>query len=236
MYNGIGLPTPRGSGTNGYVQRNLSALRPKKGGAGGDPPPGEEELRRLEAALAKKPNPDILDHQRKRRVELKCLELAELMEEQGDFWGALTAAYPSPTMYNGIGLPTPRGSGTNGYVQRNLSALRATETHQLAEANERKNERLRAAFGISDSYVDGSSFSPAQRGPRRLLLSPKTRPGEGGVAMQMRGATTRGQQHLGDGKGGVVMQMRGAVMQNEACGHKGAANALVPEKEAWLCK
>ncbi|XP_027563094.1 serine/arginine repetitive matrix protein 2-like [Neopelma chrysocephalum] len=86
MYNGIGLPTPRGSGTNGYVQRNLSALRPKKGGPGGgpgDPPPGEEELKRLEAALAKKPNPDILDHQRKRRVELKCLELAELMEEQG---------------------------------------------------------------------------------------------------------------------------------------------------------
>jgi hypothetical protein len=24
-------------------------------------------------------------------------------------------------MYNGIGLTTPRGSGTNGYVQRNLS-------------------------------------------------------------------------------------------------------------------
>ena len=26
--------------------------------------------------------------------------------------------------YNGIGLSTVRGSGTNGYVQRNLSALR----------------------------------------------------------------------------------------------------------------
>ncbi|KAG8147142.1 hypothetical protein E2320_022522 [Naja naja] len=38
-----------------------------------------------------------------------------------------------------------------------------TETHQLAEANEKKNERLRAAFGISDSYVDGSSFDPNHR-------------------------------------------------------------------------
>ncbi|GCC42415.1 hypothetical protein chiPu_0026036, partial [Chiloscyllium punctatum] len=38
-----------------------------------------------------------------------------------------------------------------------------SETHQLAEANERKNERLRAAFGISDSYVDGSSFDPKRR-------------------------------------------------------------------------
>ena len=27
MYNGIGLETTRGSGTNGYVQRNLSHLR-----------------------------------------------------------------------------------------------------------------------------------------------------------------------------------------------------------------
>ena len=28
MYNGIGLQTPRGSGTSGYIQRNLSV--PKK--------------------------------------------------------------------------------------------------------------------------------------------------------------------------------------------------------------
>ena len=27
MYNGIGLTTQRGSGTNGYVQRNLSFVR-----------------------------------------------------------------------------------------------------------------------------------------------------------------------------------------------------------------
>ena len=29
-----------------------------------------------------------------------------------------------PAMYNGIGLTTQRGSGTNGYVQRNLSFVR----------------------------------------------------------------------------------------------------------------
>ena len=33
----------------------------------------------------------------------------------------------------------------------------------MAELNEKKNERLRAAFGISDSYVDGSSFDPQRR-------------------------------------------------------------------------
>lgn len=35
---------------------------------------------------------------------------------------------------------------------------RATETHALAAANQQKNDRLRAAFGISNDYVDGSSF------------------------------------------------------------------------------
>jgi len=28
MYNGIGLPTPRGSGTSGYIQRNLAYIKP----------------------------------------------------------------------------------------------------------------------------------------------------------------------------------------------------------------
>ncbi|KAG8147143.1 hypothetical protein E2320_022519, partial [Naja naja] len=80
MYNGIGLHTPRGSGTNGYVQQNLSAARHKKDQADYK---SEEELRKLESSLIKKPNQDILDHERKRKIELKCLELAELMEEQG---------------------------------------------------------------------------------------------------------------------------------------------------------
>ncbi|XP_029819524.1 serine/arginine repetitive matrix protein 2-like, partial [Manacus vitellinus] len=111
--------------------------------------PGEEELRRLEAALAKKPNPDILDHQRKRRVELKCLELAELMEEQGysgEEIEAKVATFRTMLLEKDEGPGDPEQKPT------------VTETHQLAEANERKNERLRAAFGISDSYVDGSSF------------------------------------------------------------------------------
>ena len=35
----------------------------------------------------------------------------------------------------------------------------------MAEATQKKNEQLRAAFGIRDDYVDGSAFSfdPAQQ-------------------------------------------------------------------------
>lgn len=36
------------------------------------------------------------------------------------------------------------------------------ETHQMAEAQLEKNARLRAAFGLSDTFVEGSSL--ARRG------------------------------------------------------------------------
>lgn len=83
MYNGIGLTTPRGSGTNGYVQRNLSSLRVKRprDERGGDR--DEKDRERLESQLNRQPNADILEHQRKRQLEVKCAELQDMMEEQG---------------------------------------------------------------------------------------------------------------------------------------------------------
>jgi len=80
MYNGIGLETARGSGTNGYVQRNLSFIRRHKDNIDYK---SEEELRKLDSQLVRGPNSEILDHERKRKVELKCMEMQELMEEQG---------------------------------------------------------------------------------------------------------------------------------------------------------
>lgn len=83
MYNGIGLTTPRGSGTNGYVQRNLSSLRVKRprDDRGGER--DEKDRERLESQLNRQPNADILEHQRKRQLEVKCAELQDMMEEQG---------------------------------------------------------------------------------------------------------------------------------------------------------
>lgn len=43
----------------------------------------EEQEAKEEPLLVKKPHREILDHERKRRVELKCMELQEMMEEQG---------------------------------------------------------------------------------------------------------------------------------------------------------
>ena len=99
MYNGIGLTTPRGryvphplgsqhlliqtshdvffSGTNGYVQRNLSILRTHETAA--------ERAAAWDVAPPKHREPDeaILEHERKRKVEVKCLELQLKLEDDG---------------------------------------------------------------------------------------------------------------------------------------------------------
>ena len=80
MYNGIGLPTARGSGTNGYVQRNWAFVRKSKDKVNYKT---EEELEKLEATSNRQPNRDILDHERKRKVEVKCIELEDILEDQG---------------------------------------------------------------------------------------------------------------------------------------------------------
>ena len=80
MYNNIGLQTARGSGTNGYVQRNLSLLRSRKEKVDYHT---KEDLDKIEQMNTKKPNQEILEHERKRQIELKCMELQDVMEEQG---------------------------------------------------------------------------------------------------------------------------------------------------------
>ena len=42
------------------------------------------------------------------------------------------------------------------------------ESHQLAAANQDKNARARAAFGLSEYYVDGSSFDPDRREKEKI--------------------------------------------------------------------
>lgn len=81
MYNGIGLQTARGSGTNGYVQTNKFFVRPKTGRVA-------ENSRGFEndqgtASVTKKANKDILEHDRKRQIELKLVVLEDKLVDQG---------------------------------------------------------------------------------------------------------------------------------------------------------
>lgn len=52
-YNGVGLTTARGSGTNGYVQRNFAAVRHRKEQ---QPYQTEEDWARRDRAMQRAPN------------------------------------------------------------------------------------------------------------------------------------------------------------------------------------
>jgi serine/arginine repetitive matrix protein 2 len=44
-----------------------------------------------------------------------------------------------------------------------FNLCRTKASHQVAEANQLKNQAIRQAMGISDFYVDGSSFDPNRK-------------------------------------------------------------------------
>ena len=77
MYNNLGLPTPRGSGTNGYIQRNFAAVRPVTTSR------GEQDKAKDRVVYGKKTSDEILEHNRKRLIHVKCLELKDKLEQEG---------------------------------------------------------------------------------------------------------------------------------------------------------
>ncbi|KAK9352840.1 cwf21 domain-containing protein [Lipomyces doorenjongii] len=81
-YNNIGLPTPRGSGTSGYITRNVSHIKPR------GPPvkPGkdfEDASDLARDAWRKEPAKEIVEHDSKRQIEVKCMELRDQLEDEG---------------------------------------------------------------------------------------------------------------------------------------------------------
>lgn len=96
MYDAARVPSPKNS-TNVVAQPVVPGAEADPGSAGGPTLTAvvqtkaeeeqlggaEKEEPKTEAILVKKPHREILDHERKRRVELKCMELQEMMEEQG---------------------------------------------------------------------------------------------------------------------------------------------------------
>ncbi|KAF9892544.1 RNA-splicing factor [Aspergillus nanangensis] len=85
MSSNVGLTTPRGSGTSGYVQRNSAFMKPRNSGYGAPYPPmtgansdfGRPFKQRL-------PDKQILEHDRQRAIEVKVMEERERLEEENE--------------------------------------------------------------------------------------------------------------------------------------------------------
>uniref|UniRef100_A0A0R3RXK2 Cwf21 domain-containing protein n=1 Tax=Elaeophora elaphi TaxID=1147741 RepID=A0A0R3RXK2_9BILA len=152
MYNGIGLQTARGSGTNGYVQTNLANLLLSKKRVAYN---SEADIKRAEAEINKQPNKELLEHNRKRHIELKCADFEMLMENKGFDEAEIQKKVNE---YRKL-LQSQVASG-----ELDIDAeMDNRDTHVRAKAAIENRDRMRSALGIKDDFVDGTSFEKVNK-------------------------------------------------------------------------
>ena len=76
MYNGVGLQTVRGTGTSGYVQTNRFNMRHRPG-----PRQQDDRDSLAQPQQQQQPNKGILEHNRKREVEILLMRERDRLEE-----------------------------------------------------------------------------------------------------------------------------------------------------------
>ena len=150
MSSNVGLSTPRGSGTSGYVQRNLSHLKPRSNSA---PYPSPKDPELLQRHRARQPNKDILEHELKREVEVKCFELQDKLEEEGKLEEDEIEEQVD-ALRKRLLDELERGGGAAGDGRVKVKGLKAHQVHELAEAKLRENERFEKALGIAVDYEE----------------------------------------------------------------------------------
>ena len=153
MYNGIGLATVRGSGTNGYVQKNAAFVSQSRAAER----KGRSEGVRREIPQPKQPDAEIIEHKRKRDVEVKVLKLREALEEQGVEEATIEEKTDALRKSLLEKLPAPASKRRKG-ANEAADARGDRETHSMAAAKEQETAALKSALGISSEYQAGQAF------------------------------------------------------------------------------
>ncbi|EHL03802.1 hypothetical protein GLAREA_01048 [Glarea lozoyensis ATCC 20868] len=146
MSSNVGLSTPRGSGTSGYVQRNLAHIRHRDQGK-----PYSTDIDSMRHR-PRQPDKEILEHDRKRQVELEVFELRDRLEDEGvdeEEIDTQTEALRKKLLQ---ALERGKGGGTSA------KGLKMHQVHELAEAKIKQDNKFRSALGISKNYEEGSHW------------------------------------------------------------------------------
>ncbi|OQO00039.1 Pre-mRNA-splicing factor CWC21 [Cryoendolithus antarcticus] len=123
----------------------MSALKPRDNAA---PYPKDADELRLRQ---KEPDKEIIEHERKRAIEVKVFELRDKLEDEGvnedDIDDQCDALRKKLTAEQ-----TKNGSGNSG------RGLKSHQVHELAKAKIEESEKLRKALGIRKDYEEGSHW------------------------------------------------------------------------------
>lgn len=139
MYNGIGLRTPRGSGTSGYVQRNLSFVPPLR---------KKYEPERETPTKPHRLSDDVLLHRERRGIEVACAELEDELRQKGE--DEITIAKLVAE------LRARRLKALEGKLERSRDVVLRVE-------KDREMARLKDAFGIVGREGDAFRFAESTR-------------------------------------------------------------------------
>jgi serine/arginine repetitive matrix protein 2 len=165
MYNGIGLNTPRGSGTNGFVQTNAAHVKEWKV----KKPDGYREILDIPAPKIKDANKDILNHEKKRKVEVEVYKYRLELEDKGIAEEEIEKQIEKKrqVLLGRLELEEMDKSmkRPSKYVEREKREEKNEyynkinkEGHLLKEAHLKKNDRAMEALGIRRNFKAGDSF------------------------------------------------------------------------------
>ncbi|KAI0194472.1 cwf21 domain-containing protein [Xylaria flabelliformis] len=157
MSDNVGLSTPRGSGTSGYVQRNLAHMKPRDRDRGAPYPRDLDHLKHRQ----RQPDKGILEHDRKREVEVKVFELRDQLEDEGVEEDEIDRRCDALRKELQEKMNRPGSAPRRG--------LKAHQVHELADAKIKESERLRTALKISRDYEEGGHWKRQEERLRKAL-------------------------------------------------------------------
>ncbi|KAB8075467.1 hypothetical protein BDV29DRAFT_108041 [Aspergillus leporis] len=189
MSSNVGLTTPRGSGTSGYVQKNWAFMKPRNAGYGAPYPPMGPNSDAGRPFKQRQPDKKILEHDRLRAIEVKVMEERERLEEENEKIEEEIAAVKKEEGEERKVLSEEeieercqafrerlvkeseaeeereegrrRGAGGGRAMPppRERRQYKSYQVHELAEAKIEESERLRKALGIKEDRETGEISS-----------------------------------------------------------------------------
>ena len=146
MFGGVGLPSAKGTGTNGYVERALGYL-PK------DYKPGSygEIIRQMKAnpaPIKRKINDDIILHEEKHKIEVELYDLKEKFEGE--------KKYTEDEINEKIN--NERKRLYHLLERREADFMDKNETHQKGKLKDAQMKIIRDALKIKKEYNLGEGF------------------------------------------------------------------------------
>jgi len=162
------------SGTNGYIVRNLSHMRSHDTAA---------DRMALDAAPIKHREPDqeILEHERKRKVEVACYELRVKLEDE-------ECVYTMQCFIEHANVIS-FSSKEEDFIEQEVEVLRKklldqlargtrdaphqtfkpSDTHAILAAKKTEMAKMAKALGTSLNYVEGQAFDPVHQEEQKRL-------------------------------------------------------------------